>query len=186
MEDRRTISKYQRIGGWIGALVVGGVFLLVSCLQPLDGVPGYKLVTQEDPSILWGFALSFVVGAVVGSFPGILLGARYGRKVAARQGPAARVPTPQPAEIPAFKTLTPQMVASYDSGHIEEEFGSLFTDLIFQRTEESISKGEPLNQEALAQYATNTAAAVMMAKYHLSMGEMVKIVERYMSRQQGR
>lgn len=177
MDPVKTVKRYQRIGAWIGALLVGGLFLLVSCLQPIDGVPGYRWVTKEDPSILWGFALSFVVGAVVGSVLGIMVGGRLGRKAAEQQVRPVDAPSPQPAGGPAFKTLAPPYAAP--PGSVEEEFVHLFSEQALRRAEEFMSKGAPLDHEAIAQYATNRAAEVLMARHHLDKDEMVRIIERY-------
>lgn len=81
---RRIVDRRQKVGAWIGALVLGIVFLVAACLQPIDGRPGYQLVTREDFSILFGFAFSFLVGALVGALLGSWLGIRAGKKRAAR------------------------------------------------------------------------------------------------------
>jgi len=80
----RTVGRYQKVGAWIGALLLGPAFLVIACLQPIDGIPGYQLITREDFSIILGFAFSFLVGALVGAMLGIWLGIRVGKKRAAK------------------------------------------------------------------------------------------------------
>lgn len=81
---RRIVGRRQKVGAWIGALILGIVFLVAACLQPIDGRPGYQLVTRGDFSILFGFAFSFLVGALVGALLGGWLGIRAGKKRAAQ------------------------------------------------------------------------------------------------------
>ncbi|HEY4723030.1 MAG TPA: hypothetical protein VII92_14350 [Anaerolineae bacterium] len=52
MSDDQIIRKYEKTGTWIGVAVLGVVFLIISCLAPIDGVPGRKSITQEDFSII--------------------------------------------------------------------------------------------------------------------------------------
>jgi hypothetical protein len=78
------IGRYRKIFAWVGGILVGSVFLLISCIYPLDGVPGYQLITEEDFSIIFAFLFSFLVGAGVGALLGGWLGTRLGGKVAAR------------------------------------------------------------------------------------------------------
>lgn len=86
----RTVGRYQKVGAWIGALLLAPAFLVIACLQPIDGVPGYELITREDFSIIFGFAFSFLVGALVGAIVGIWLGSRAGKKRAAKLGLTAK------------------------------------------------------------------------------------------------
>ncbi len=183
MDGAQTVKRYQKVGGWVGALLVGGLFLLVACLQPLDGVPGYRYVTPEDSSILWGFALSFVVGAVVGGMLGIWLGGRLGRKSAARQGLPAGAPAPEPAAPPAFTAPAYPPAAAPDAGRIGEEFRSLLAEGVFQKAEEYLSRGQQPDQTAVAQYATDRAASILMVRYHIGPAEMARIIEQELQKQ---
>ncbi len=94
MNDIQIIRKYKKIGTGIGALLVGIVFLIAACLQPLDGVPGYQLITKEDFSIAFGFAFSFAVGAVLGGVAGSRIGDRLGKQYVdrLRQSPSIQKP----------------------------------------------------------------------------------------------
>lgn len=85
---RRIVGRHQKVGAWIGALVLGIAFLVAAGLQPIDGAPGYQLVTREDFSILFAFAFSFLIGALLGALLGGWLGVRAGKKRAARVSPA--------------------------------------------------------------------------------------------------
>jgi tetratricopeptide (TPR) repeat protein len=80
----RTVGNYQKAGAWIGPLLLAPTFLVIACLQPIDGVPGYQLITREDFSIIFGFAFSFLVGGLVGVLLGSWLGIRVGKKKAAK------------------------------------------------------------------------------------------------------
>lgn len=102
MNDYQIIRKYEKTGAWIGAVVLGLVLLIISIFAPIDGEPGYKLITAKDFSIIFGFAFAVMVGASVGAIGGAALGRRYGQKKVAQsqQSPIAARPVtadPQPA-----------------------------------------------------------------------------------------
>ncbi len=104
MNDYQIIRKYEKTGAWIGAVMLGLVFLIISIFAPIDGEPGYKLITPEDFSILFGFAFAVMVGTSVGAMGGATLGRRYGQKKVAQsqQSPiAARPVTAAPQSTPA-------------------------------------------------------------------------------------
>jgi tetratricopeptide (TPR) repeat protein len=73
-------GRPARIGALIGAVLLGSLSFIAAWFQPMDGVPGYMLITREDWSIVFGFAFAFAVGAFVGAGIGYSLGRRLGRK----------------------------------------------------------------------------------------------------------
>lgn len=73
-------GRPARIGALIGAVLLGSLSFTAAWFQPIDGIPGYMLITREDWSIVFGFAFTFAVGAFVGAGIGYSLGRRLGRK----------------------------------------------------------------------------------------------------------
>jgi hypothetical protein len=183
MNKNRAANRYQMMGAWIGALLVGSLFLVVSCLQPLDGVPGYKLITKEDFSIIFAFAFSFIVGAVLGGGLGGLLGSKIGSKVVKQNKYTAVDSSQQLSSDLSFKAPVLEQSALYSPGDVKREFGDLYTEAVFQRAEEYMSKGKPLDNIEIARYAVDRAAEVLMAKYNLDRSEMVKLIEQYFGEQ---
>jgi hypothetical protein len=183
MNDRSVANRYQMMGAWIGALLVGSIFLVVSCLQPLDGVPGYKLITKEDFSIIFAFAFSFIVGAALGGGLGGLLGSKIGSKVVKQNKHTAVDSSQQLSSDLSFKAPVLEQSTLYSPGDVKREFGDLYTEAVFQRAEEYMSKGKPLDNVEIARYAVDRAAEVLMAKYNLDRSEMVKLIEQYFGEQ---
>jgi hypothetical protein len=104
MNDYQIIRKYEKTGAWIGAVVLGLVCLIISFFAPIDGEPGYKLITAQDFSIIFGFAFAVMVGASVGAIGGATLGRRYGQKKVTypQQSPvSARPVSAIPRTVPA-------------------------------------------------------------------------------------
>ena len=184
MNDKRTANRYQMRGAWIAALLVGSLFLVVSCLQPLDGVPGYKLITKEDFSIIFAFAFSFIVGAALGGFLGGLFGSSIiGRKMVKQNKYISVDSSQQLSSDLSFKAPVLEQSTLYNPGDIKREFGDLYTEAVFQRAEEYMSKGKPLDNIEISRYAVDRAAEVLMAKYNLDRSEMVKLIEQYLGEQ---
>ncbi len=177
MEPARTLKHYRTLGGWVGAIAVGVVFLIVAMLQPIDGIPGYKYVTAEDSSILWGFALSAVIGAVVGGAAGVWLGGRMGSKRLAQRAGGGF--SPQPAGSPSFPA--PQ-AAQFDVQRIGEEFDNLMAEGVFEKSEEYLGRGQQPDRDAVTRYAVERAAATLMARYRLSQAEMVRLIEQHVQK----
>jgi hypothetical protein len=121
MNDTQVIRKYEKAGGWIGAIALGLVFFIISWFAPIDDVPGYKLITPEDFSILFGFAFAALVGGVVGYVGGAALGRRYGRQKTGTtyQRTSPSKPTgvmPRPVPITPVR-VTPQPTPAATNEH---------------------------------------------------------------------
>jgi hypothetical protein len=183
MNDKSAENRYQMMGAWIGALLVGSLFLVVSCLQPLDGVPGYKLITKEDFSIIFAFAFSFIVGAALGGILGGLFGSKIGGKMVKPNKYIAVDSSQQLTSDLSFKAPVREKSTLYSPGDVKREFGDLYTEAVFQRAEEYMSKGKPLDNVEIAGYAVDRAAEVLTAKYNLDRSEMVKLIEQYFGEQ---
>jgi hypothetical protein len=108
MTDYQIIRRYERIGIAIGAVVLGLIFLIISCLAPIDGVPGYQLITADDFSIVFGFAFAVLVGAGVGAIGGATLGRRYGRQKVAQSNRPAVPAQPRKTTPQSVPSVTPQ------------------------------------------------------------------------------
>jgi hypothetical protein len=94
MNDYQIIRKYKKTETWIGAVVLGLVCLIISFFAPIDGEPGYKLITPQDFSIIFGFAFAVMVGASVGAIGGATLGRRYGQKKVTQPQPSPTLASP--------------------------------------------------------------------------------------------
>lgn len=181
MSQRSSMDRWKRVFAWIGAITGAGIFVAASCLQPIDGVPGYKLITKEDPSILFGFMLAGLVGGVVGLLPGRWIGGLIGDRLAQRRAAAKRsLPDSQQWAIAQAE----KNMASDRLDDLVEEFGSRFMENVFERTEEAMSTGGQPDEQRVAEESVNRATQEMMSKYGLSRAEMAQIVERFVARGQ--
>lgn len=92
---QRRVRKGRIVGACAGAVLIGGLFVLGACLQPIDGEPGYRLITREDYSIVFGFLFAFIVAAGIGGGLGYWLGGRIVAQRVATKGLQTAVPLPQ-------------------------------------------------------------------------------------------
>lgn len=146
---------------------MGGLFLLVSIFQPIDGLPGYKLVTREDYSILFGFAFAFIVGAVVGYFLGGLAGKRIGSSLVNQQTQS--------------KPVNAGGTGISSSDKIIAEIDDCFTEKVFMKTEELLSANQPINNQRIAEYATEEVAKMLREKYHYDRDKIIQLLTQYTS-----
>jgi hypothetical protein len=154
-------NKRERVYAWVGALVGGGICLLASCLQPIDGVPGYQLITKEDFSIVFGFGLFTLMGGFMGIMPGVWIGRRIeeNRKEKDKQKHKER-----------------ERKAS-------AEIHGMYIETIMVKTEERLSSGHVVNEQEIAEESINQVAEELMQKYSLSREEMIEVIEHYAAKQ---
>lgn len=150
-------SDTEKVFAVIGAIIGGAIALLASCLQPIEGVPGYQLITQEDFSIVFGFALAAIVGGLIGIFPGVLMG-RWIEDTIAEKKQSKR------------PTIREQAFA---------EFQDLFLETLYQKSEERISSGQVVSDEEISHETINQVVPIIAQKYGLSRDEMDEIALRY-------
>jgi len=136
----------------LGILLLGGIALIIAMLQPIDGIPGYKLITQEDYSIIFGFALTFGFGGVVGYFVGGLFGESIGVRV------------------------SDAIHKSRNKINIDVE--SIYAEEVYKITETYINRRVPIEKEALTTTAIENTVNRLMTDYKLSKNESIILLEK--------
>jgi hypothetical protein len=152
-------NKREKVYAVAGALVGGGILLIASIFQPIDGIPGYQLIIKEDFSIIFGFAFATFIGGLVGVYPGILVG----RWLEERGTDKKHRNRPEILEQ-AFI-----------------EFQDRYLETLFLKKEESISSGREVSDQEVADEAIEQVVPQLAQKYDLSRDEMDEIVARFVA-----
>jgi len=145
--------------GLLGIVICGGIALIISMLQPIDGIPGYKLITQEDYSIIFGLGLAFLFAAVIGYFIGKAIGAEIGNGITER--------------------IEKMGAEKKRKGEILREIESIFTTVVLAFTEEYISQGKTVNEIEISTLAIEETSKRICAKYGSSREEVIDLVEKF-------
>jgi hypothetical protein len=78
--DHSIIRRYQVRGALAGGILGGILMTVIAAFQPIDGKPGYQLISTKDYSFLLAIGFTFVAGAMglgyVGAKVGVWLGKR--------------------------------------------------------------------------------------------------------------
>ena len=143
------VQRWRIIGGSIGAGIVGGLGFLVSWYQPIDGEPGYKLITPEDFSIIFGFLLAAGVFGFVGFVVGYFIGGSVGENIAFRK----KKEFEEAAEIEAY--------INEQRFKLRAMFYGILTDRLFEKKEEALSTGRMTSDQELSWEAINETSAIV-------------------------